>query len=174
MRANIGVVVVLLVCAAPAVAAAPPELLNKTIHVRYTVTIPARADDGSTYPGVRNAVRTIYISNAGRAFARVDRTDGSNTMNRETKEAGPGERGNTVQLQGRKVIGNMQFASGAAHMEVDVDTSGSSCTATIVVGRDTGRTLRWRGVNGKMLTATGPASVSNVSCGISAGNSFAQ
>jgi hypothetical protein len=141
-----------------AAAAALSELLNKTVLVRYTVTIPGRGDDGSTVPGVRNAVRTIYISSAGRAFARVGRADGSRGQFQEKKEAGPGERGNTLQFQGRKLVGNMPFISGASHMEVDFDSSGSSCTAALAVGRDAGRTLRWRGVNGVSYTATGGAS----------------
>lgn len=174
MRAGIGTALLLLVGASPAIAAAPAELLNKTVTVRYTVTIPGRGDDGSTVPGIRNAVRTIYISSAGRAFARVERADGSKGQFREKKEAGPGERGNTLQFQGRRLVGNMPFISGASHMEIDFDSSGSGCTAALVVGRDAGRTIRWRGVNGVNYTATGAASVSNVACSISAGNSLAQ
>src|SRR5262249_17925213 len=55
--------------------AAPAEVLNKTITVNYTTTIPGKSADGQTISGVRNAVRTIYISGAGRAFGRVFRRD---------------------------------------------------------------------------------------------------
>jgi len=172
MRACVGAALLLVVGAAPTAAAAPPELLNKTVQVRYTVTIPGRGDDGSTVPGIRNAVRTIYISSAGRAFARVERADGNRGQFQEKKEAGPGERGNTLQFQGRRLIGNMPFVAGASHMEIDFDGGGSSCTASIVVGRDAGRALRWKGVNGVTYTATGAASVSNVACSVSTGNAL--
>jgi len=66
--------------------AAPAELLNKTITVTYTTTIPGKSPDGQSITGVRNAVRTIYISSAGRIFARVFRRDRDASA---TKEAGP-------------------------------------------------------------------------------------
>ena len=150
--------------------AAPAELLNKTITVNYTVTIPGKSADGQTISGVRNAVRTIYISSAGRIFGRVFRRDRDASA---TKEAGPGETGNTLHFEGNKLVGAMQFVSGAVQMTISWDASGGSCTATMLAGRDSGRTIQWKGVNGKTYTATGPVEPSNISCSIATGNSFA-
>jgi hypothetical protein len=150
--------------------AAPAELLNKTITVNYTVTIPGKSADGQTISGVRNAVRTVYISSAGRIFARVFRRDRDASA---TKEAGPGETGNTLHFEGNKLVGVMQFVSGAVQMTISWDASGGSCSATILAGRDSGRTIQWKGVNGKTYTATGPVEPSNISCSIASGNSFA-
>src|SRR5690348_6374065 len=102
--------------------AAPAEVLNKTVTVSYTVAIPARGADGSTVPGVRNATRTIYISSAGRAFGRVSRQDGNRSS--ETKEAGPGERGNTYRFEGSRLVGVMPFVSGAAQMAITFGQGG--------------------------------------------------
>jgi len=151
--------------------ATPSELLNKTITVSYTVSIPARGQDGSVVPGVRNATRTIYISSAGRAFGRVSRQDGGRYS--ETKEAAPGERGNTLRFEGEKLVGVMSFVSGAAQMAITFGQGGQSCDASIVLGRDNGKTLKWKGVNGVTYEATGPATVSNVRCSIRSGNTFA-
>ncbi len=150
--------------------AAPAELLNKTITVSYTTTIPGKSADGQAITGVRNAMRTIYISSAGRIFARVFRRDRDASA---TKEAGPGETGNTLRFEGNKLIGVMQFVSGAVQMVITWDASGASCNATILAGRDNGRPIQWKGVNGKTFTATGPVQPSNVSCAIAAGNAFA-
>ena len=150
--------------------AAPAELLNKTITVNYTTTIPGKSPDGQTISGVRNAVRTIYISSAGRIFARVFRRDRDASA---TKEAGPGDAANTLRFEGNKLVGVVQFVSGASQMIVTWDASGGSCNATIVAGRDSGRAIQWKGVNGKTYTATGPVQTSNISCSIAAGNSFA-
>ena len=150
--------------------AAPAELLNKTISVSYTVTIPARGQDGRISPGIRNATRTIYISSAGRAFARVGRTDVGRFS--ETKEAAPGERGNTLRWEGAKLIGVMPFISGAAQLTITFGSSGQSCDAVIAVGRENGKTLKWKGVNGATYEAIGPATVSNVSCAVRSGNAF--
>jgi len=150
--------------------AAPPELLNKTITVNYTTTIPGKSADGQTISGVRNAVRTVYISSAGRIFARVFRRDRDASA---TKEAGPGDTGNTLRFEGNKLVGVVQFVSGASQMIITWDASGCSCNATIVAGRDSGRAIQWKGVNGKTYTATGPVQNSNISCSIATGNSFA-
>src|SRR5205085_7344809 len=119
-----------LVVLSPAVAlAAPSELLNKTISISYTTTIPGKSPDGQTISGVRNAVRTVYISSAGRIFARVFRRDRDASA---TKEAGPGDTGNTLRFEGNKLVGVVQFVSGASQMIITWDASGGSCNATIV------------------------------------------
>ena len=53
----------------------------------------------------------------------------------------------------------MPFVSGAAQMSITFQ-GGSSCDANIAVGRDQGRPLKWKGVNGMTYEATGPATVS--------------
>ena len=164
-----GFVVVITALSTGSGASAPSELMNKSVSVSYTVAIPARGADGSIVPGVRNATRTYYISSAGRVFARVSRRDGRQS---ETKEAGPGE--NTLHFEGAKLVGVMKFISGAAQMVVTFGQGGQSCDASIIVGRDSGKTLKWKGVNGMTYEATGAPSVSNVSCSIRAGNAFAE
>ncbi len=149
--------------------AAPAGLLNKSITVSYTTTIPGKKDDGSPATGSRIAVRTVYISSAGRIFGRVFRRDGNAT---QTREAGPSEAGNTFRFAGDKLVGAMQFASGAAQMTISFDTGGQSCSAAIVAGRDNGKPIRWKGVDGAMRESTGPVTFSNVSCSIASGNAF--
>lgn len=156
-------------CAATSAWAAPAALLNKSITVSYAVTIPGKKADGTLANGTRVATRTIYVSSAGRIFARVARRDGNAA---ETKEAGPGESSNNLHFAGDKLVGVMQFASGASQMTISFDPSGQSCSASIVAGRDNGRPLRWRGVDGTMRESTGPATISNVSCSIASGNAF--
>jgi hypothetical protein len=154
--------------AAPAWAA-PAALLNKSISVSYATTIPGKKADGTPVKGSRISARTIYVSSAGRIFARVARRDGNAA---ETKEAGPGDTANTFHFVGDKLVGVMQFTSGAAQMTISFDASGQSCSASIVAGRDNGQPLRWKGVDGMMREATGPATFSNISCSIASGNAF--
>jgi hypothetical protein len=150
--------------------AAPAELLNKTVTVSYTVTIPGRASDGTTTSGSRNASRTFYISSAGRVFRRTTRSDGRFA---ETQDSAPGDQAHNVHFDGNKLIGVMPLVSGAAQMMISFSPGGQTCEANIVIGREGGRTLSWKGVNGKTYEATGTASVSNVSCSIRPGNAFA-
>ena len=150
--------------------AAPSEVLNKSVTISYTVSIPGKGQDGSATSGVRNATRTVYISSAGRAFGRVVRQDGRHSG---TKELAPGDTGNTYRFEGNKLIGVVKFASGAGQMIVTFGQGGQSCSASIILGRDGGRPLRWKGVNGAAYEQTGPAVVSNPSCSVTAGNAFA-
>jgi hypothetical protein len=154
--------------AGPAVAV-PAALTNKTINVSYAVTIPGKKADGSPVSGSRASTRTIYISSAGRVFARVVRRDGHLS---ETKDAAPGDTGNSYRFAGDKLVGVMQFPSGAAQMTISFDAGGQGCSAAIVAGRDSGRPLRWKGVDGMMREATGAATFSNISCSVSPGNAF--
>jgi hypothetical protein len=171
MRAN-AVVLIGFACSPLSAIAAPVELLNKTVTVSYTVTIPAKGPDGTVRSGSRNATRTIYISSAGRAFGRVSRRDPRGDA--ETKEAGPGERGNTLRFEGSRLVGVMPFVSGAAQMSITFGAGGQSCDAAITLGRDSGQALKWKGVNGVTYEAAGQPTVSNVSCSIRAGNAFAE
>jgi hypothetical protein len=170
MRLHWLAIIGLIGCSPAPALAAPAELLNKTITVSYTFTIPGKSSDGQTISGVRNSVRTIYISSAGRIFARVFRRDRDASA---TKEAGPGEASNTLRFEGSKLVGVMPFVSGASQMAITWDSGGQSCNASIVAGRDSGQAIQWKGVNGKTYTATGPAQPSNISCSIAAGNAFA-
>jgi hypothetical protein len=169
MKAVRTILCLLAACAAAPAWAAPAALLNKSVTVSYAVTIPGKKADGTPVNGTRIATRTVYISSAGRLFGRVARRDGKAA---ETREAGPGEAGNNLHFVGDKLVGVMQFASGAAQMTVSFDPSGQSCSASIVAGRDNGRPLRWKGVDGTMRESTGPATVSNVTCSILSGNAF--
>lgn len=147
--------------------AVPAALLNKSISVSYTTTIPGTKADGSPVSGSRVSVRTVYISSAGRLFARVYRRDGKQS---EQKDRGPSE--NNLRFAGDKLVGVMQFPSGAAQMTISFDSGGQSCTAAIVAGRDNGRAIKWKGVDGAMREATGAPVFSNISCSISSGNAF--
>ena len=148
--------------------AAPAELLNKTITVTYSTAIPAKGSDGSTRTATRSSVRIIYISSAGRIFTRLTRRDSGTT---DVKDAAPENPKNNFHFEGSKLVGVMTFATGAALMTIGFEGSGQSCSANLISGRDKGA-FRFKGLNGVMYDATGPATFSGVSCSIASGNAF--
>jgi hypothetical protein len=153
----------------PAVAsAAPAELLNRTVTVSYSTAIPAKGSDGSTRTATRSSVRIIYISSAGRIFTRLTRRDSGTT---DTKDTAPENPKNNLHFEGNKLVGVMTFATGAALMTISFEGGGQSCSAELVSGRDKGA-FRFKGLNGVMYEATGPATFSGVSCSIASGNAF--
>lgn len=165
----------LLAASIPASAqAAPQQLLNKTLTVNMTVTIPGKGSDGSTANMPRSIQRLIYISSAGRVFSRATRTVG---RNQKQTERGPeqtaGDATGSLKFVGNRLVGLLQFKSGATMMNVDFDPSFQSCTVNVVVGRDSGKPIVWKGLNGVTYTSTGAPQVGGLSCSIQSGNALA-
>ena len=164
-------VAALLVPASMASAAPPPQLYNKTISVGMTVSVNARADDGSSANLPRSIQRTIYVSTKGRLFSRADRQVGRNAT---TTDRTPEETSKNLLFQGSKLVGVLKFPSGAAQMVVSFDSGFTSCSVNVIFGREGGQNIRFKGLNGKMYTQQGPFNVSGQSCSIREGNPFAQ
>jgi hypothetical protein len=152
----------------PATSAAPANLLNKTITFSMTTSASFTSSDGKSGSGTRATTHTVYISSAGRIFAKRVRQDGRAT---EFTARAPGE--HSWRIVGDKLVGNSSYESGAAQSIISFDPSGQSCTATVQFGRDNGRAMSWKGVNGVTYTATSPWVASNISCSVASGNSFA-
>jgi hypothetical protein len=148
--------------------AAAQQLLNKSVTVSFSVTIPARGSDGSAQANPRSVTRTFYISSQGRVFARADRRV---VKNCQTTEKGPGE--STMRVSGNSMVGVMPLPSGASQLTINFDPSGSSCSARVIMGAERGKPIVYKGLNGMTYTQTGPAQVSGVSCSVRAGNAFA-
>lgn len=148
--------------------AAPQQLLNKSVTVSLTVTIPARGSDGSTQANPRAITRTFYISSQGRVFARIDRRVGKMQT---TTERGPAEA--SMRFSGNSMVGVMPMPSGASQLTINFDPSGSSCTAQVIMGAERGKPIVYKGLNGMTYTQTGPVQTSAASCSVSAGNAFA-
>jgi hypothetical protein len=151
-------------------ASVPAGLFNKTITTSFTVAIPAKGADGSTLTAQRNITKTMYVSSAGRIFARNFRTNGKNVQD---VEAGPERTGASFHFDGANLVGTIPIGNGASQLIISFGSGFQSCTAQAVLGREGGRTFIWKGLNGIMYTATGAASVSSPSCSIQSGNAFA-
>jgi hypothetical protein len=150
--------------------AAPAQLYGKAISISYSVTANAVAEDGTTSNRPRTVQRTIYVSSKGRVFSRSDRQAGRNA---ETVERGPESTGGHFSFQGNRLVGvNTNFISGAGQLVVSFDSSFQSCTASITLGRESGKAFKFKGLNGKTFTATGTPTVSTPSCSIREGNPF--
>jgi hypothetical protein len=154
----------------PALAAVPPQLLNKTVTVSFTVSVPARTADGQTMTASRAVSKVIYISGAGRIFAETSRRAGRNS---ERVERGPEVTGSSFRSDGNRLVGTIAVGSGASQLTITFDGGFQSCTAQLLTGGQAGRPITWKGLDGVMRTSTGPATHSSPSCSIQAGNAFA-
>jgi hypothetical protein len=154
--------------------AAPPEALNKTVTVSFSHFIPAHCDNGADNQTPRNVSQQIYISSQGRLFAKMSAAAGSgqHTYSREgLAEPSPSS---PFHFSGNKLVGTFVSVSGARQEIISFDASYTSCTVDVLTGRDSGKPFVWTNLAGVRCTGTGKAVVSNNSCSLSAGNSFAQ
>ena len=150
--------------------AAPAQLYNKTISISYSVTANAVAEDGTVSNRPRTVQRTLYVSSKGRIFSRSDRQVGRNS---DSVERGPESTSGAFRFDGNRLIGvNTNFISGAGQLIVSFDGGFQSCTASIVMGRENGKAVKFKGLNGQIFTATGVPTVSTPSCSIREGNPF--
>lgn len=153
-----------------AAAAAPGALLNKTIATSFSVSIPARAADGSTRNLTRNVTKTIYVSSAGRIFADSARRSGK--ISQHTQSA-PERTASSFRFERSRLIGVLKLGTGASQLAIDFDSGFNSCSARVLTGGAGGSPMTWTGLNGIKYTATGPASASTASCSVTSGNTFA-
>jgi hypothetical protein len=152
------------------VSAAPQGMLDKTITISFEASIPARNAAGQALTARRAVQRVMYVSSAGRVFSRTARQAGRAS---ETKDVAPGGADGAPRIEGNTIVGTLGFGTGASRMIVSFDGAFQSCAASVIVGRESGRALTWKGIDGNVYTATGPASVSTPSCAMQPGNAFA-
>ena len=166
LRATLAIV--FLIGSSSVAAAAPPQLLNKTIYITYTASVPINNPSGGTRVGVRHVKRWLYISSLGRIFSRAARAEGRAG---ETTDKGPGEA--TFRFQGNSLVGVLTFLSGASQMTITFDPGFQSCTVALVTGREGGQAVKFRALDGSVKETAGPMTFSDLSCSIKDGNVFA-
>jgi hypothetical protein len=149
--------------------AAPPGMLNKTVTVSFEIAIPAKTAGGEPRASRRTVNKVMYVSSAGRVFSRSVRTA---SRGRESREVAPGEKDGAPRIEGNTIVGTLRAYTGATRMVVSFDNSFSSCTATVIVGREGGN-FTWKSLSGETYIATGPTTVSTPSCSVQSGNAFA-
>jgi hypothetical protein len=163
--------------AAP-VAAAPQQLLNKTVTLAWTAQSVLRGPDGKVIQVNPSIKYVIYISSQGRLFERSSRSLGGRTQRGDHLDAtqtGIGEaRG--LRFEGNTLVAYRDFAggggSGAMRAVVTFDSSYSSCSVTVRVGKESGKVMKRQGLDGvvrEILSTT----TTGTSCSIQNGNAFA-
>lgn len=161
---------VLALLAASQAEAAPQGMLNKTIRVSFDVSLPARTSAGQTITARRSVQKVMYVSTAGRVFSRSDRQVSRAS---ERTEVGPGGADGSPSIQGNTIVGTLALGTGASRLVVSFDGGFQNCTATVITGGQSGRAMTWKGIDGNVYTAAGPATASTPSCSVQSGNAFA-
>ena len=156
--------------------AAPPQLLNKTIQLNWSTQVVQRGPDGQIVRPRIDSTHTIYVSSAGRLFARASRENRKLGL-KKSGDFGPDATANKsgeargLRLTGNALVGNVAFAAGAVQITATFDSSFSSCSLNVVYGKEGGRARR-RGLDGVMYDIESLTTTSQ-SCSLREGNPFA-
>lgn len=163
---------------APATAA-PPQLLNKTVTLNWTVQSVQRDPDGRERQVTSNIQYVVYISSLGRLFERSSRSVNGRTQGGEIDPgAGQTRMGEArgMRFEGNALVANRGYAgaggAGAMRAVATFDGSYSSCSVNVMHGKENGGVIKRKGIDGvvrEYLSMT----VTGTSCSIRNGNAFA-
>lgn len=151
-------------------ASAPSELFNKTVTIGWSESNQSkRLSDGTNVTGTGSFERVVYISTAGRVFARSKATNGRYGG---TRERGPDEtaKGTTFSATTMTAIGSLGDDI-ARRITTNFNPAFTSCTTSVTVGKlkDRAKIIGFDGAQYELIQiAPGAAS-----CSISDGNRLA-
>jgi hypothetical protein len=176
MKSRIVLIAVVLIAVATcfsfdASLASPAGLLNKTVHISWFQQTPGVAvGTNEDMSKGRSVAVTLYVSGAGRVFAKVEGRTGQSTGERAI-----GPEGSAFRSEGTKLVGTLHSGSsnGATRIVVSFDGGFQSCNVDVILASPGGKPLEWTALNGVRAIATGHPKISSQSCAVSTGNPFA-
>jgi K+-transporting ATPase c subunit len=148
-------------------AAVPSQLQGKTISVSWAQTV--NGVNGGSGTLSKQFRETIYISGQGRIFNRADQRDRSYARTND-RALGSVE---SFRFERNQLVSTSGWISGANRMTISFDPGFQSCSASLQIGRESGKLYKWKGVDGEIRTATG-VMASTPACSIREGNSLAE
>ena len=161
--------------AAHAAGSAPPQLLNKTIAVSWTVQNTVVAPNGQVMTPTFGVNRLIYVSAAGRFFVKfsVRSARGGSDHDIEPGAKTPAGGARDLHFEDGKIVGTAVNKVGAGRMTISFDPGFSSCTVAVLLGRAGDGPVMRSGPRGGMVEIQSQA-VSGQSCSIRDGNAVAE
>ena len=164
--------------AAPATAA-PQQLLDKTVTLSWSVQAIVRDPDGRQRQTRNDIKYVIYISSLGRLFEHSSRSLGGHIQRADvdpsaTKTKLGEARG--LRFEGNRLVAYRGYGggggSGAMRAVATFDSSYSSCTVAVTVGKENGRVVKRQGFDG-IVREVLSIETSGATCTIQNGNAFA-
>jgi hypothetical protein len=155
-------------------AAPPPQLYGKSVVLTYTNVTSMRA------AGTQNPFKTkstprrivVYISTGGKIFMRAGRSDKHNRDRVGDSGGALSEGATAARVSGRTMEFDFGFEGGASHAQATFDANFDGCTATVLHGKEAGRSSYLYKNYGKPIEIESSVAT-NVSCSVSTENVFA-
>jgi hypothetical protein len=152
--------------------AAPQQLLNKTIEFSFTNQETLREPGGRTFNAQPSFHYIDYVSSAGRIFQRSSRSAGNQSKIADKPRLAGGGGVHTNRFEDNKLVIMNSYAEGAVRMVVSFDPAFSTCSVDVLLGKESGGTIKRRGLDGLMREILS-YNITNKNCTIREGNPFA-
>jgi hypothetical protein len=163
---------------------APKELYGKSITVRWSETYSGTFKSDGISRSMGSAVQfEIYVSSAGRPFARETRSMSGAYSHQErmggahvrgVKESSPESNSaaaHHINFSGHTIEVLQEFTSGAGRLAINVEPAGNACSASVIVGKQAGsQVIERKNARGPLVASS--IEVGAVSCAIREGNVF--
>lgn len=171
MIRSAGAVVLLLLVASPSLASgAPPQLHGKSVVVRWSENRVQRIEGRAEFRSVTVPMQlAVYVSTAGRVFNAMQSSSGAHQQSPGTEVKG----GRVPSFDGRQMTVMQLLLGLARRIVVDFDAGFANCSATAIVGLESGKaagTIVAFGTGVRQEVKS--ASASGVSCTLKSGNVF--
>jgi hypothetical protein len=170
---------------APAIAhAAPEELYGKSVVVSWSENVESKSTGETVMQSsVQARTLSIYVSNGGRAFARLltgfaksgrrgtgMQFRGGGAINQDPEQAASSNR-LAVRFEGQQLLVDTQFESGARRVAINFEGNYSTCNVNIIQGREAGAKTMVFGAGRRREVLS--IQTATPSCSIREGNIFA-
>jgi hypothetical protein len=161
----------------------PKQLYGKSVIVSWTESRSQRAVGEQAFrPMSVNLQRSVYVSTAGRVFARTSAgaTSGRRSVSGAAESVGTtgtnfSGGAHNVQFQGNSIIMTGGFTASARRVMINFDNSFESCTAQAITAKEVGAKIAvWRGIGSGRLLEVESVSAGPASCSVRSGNVFAE
>ena len=163
--------------AAPATAA-PQQLLNKTVTLSWIAQAVVRDPNGRERQARNDIKYIVYVSSLGRLFEHSSRSIGGRTQGGDVDpNAAKTKIGEArgLRFEGNRLVAYRGYGggggSGAMRAVATFDSSYSSCTVAVTVGKENG-IIKRQGMDGVVREVLS-VEISGASCSIQNGNAFA-
>ena len=158
----------------PASAAPAPDIVGKSVLVSWSENRDVRID-GAPKSGSVSFQLSIYLSSAGRPFARVTSSSRAGTATGEQvggsgASIGGGVR--AVRVDGHSISVQASYGNYARSTRIEVGSGGGSCSVQISLGKEVGSAPKAFQYGGHAIEVLS-ASVASSSCAMQEGNVFA-
>jgi hypothetical protein len=159
--------------AASHAAEASSALAGKSIILNWTDTRTVRTESGRERTFELSLTIKLYVSYKGRVFSVFDRASSKGNNRSDAGISGERNRPLHWRFEGRDLVVDEPFVSGARHVSISFGENFSTCGIRVTYGKKSGEPIRTHPLHGPGILEILDVAVTATSCSVQQGNLFA-